>query len=118
MARFENREPRELKPFSPHCFRHTFITRCKKNGIPYEIIQRIMEKTGCSFGELTGWKKPIPDPLEVANTWEKADFTKKTIVEYIATAIENESIPEEFKQAYLEDLRSGVILNLIRRLLS
>lgn len=39
LAKFENREPFILKPFSPHCFRHTFVTRCKMNGVPYETIQ-------------------------------------------------------------------------------
>lgn len=39
LAKFENREPFVLKPFSPHCFRHTFVTRCKMNGVPYETIQ-------------------------------------------------------------------------------
>ena len=39
LAGFEKREPFVLKPFSPHCFRHTFVTRCKMNGVPYETIQ-------------------------------------------------------------------------------
>lgn len=39
LAKAEGREPIEMMPFSPHCFRHTFITRCKKNGVPYETIQ-------------------------------------------------------------------------------
>lgn len=39
LAKFENREPLVLKEFSPHCFRHTFVTRCKMHGVPYEIIQ-------------------------------------------------------------------------------
>lgn len=39
LAKFENREPFVLKEFSPHCFRHTFVTRCKMNGVPYEVIQ-------------------------------------------------------------------------------
>lgn len=39
IARYEDREPFIIKSFSPHCFRHTFVTRCKKNGIPYETIQ-------------------------------------------------------------------------------
>lgn len=39
LAKFEKREPFVLKPFSPHCFRHTFVTRCKMNGVPYETIQ-------------------------------------------------------------------------------
>lgn len=39
IAKREHREPYLLKPFSPHCFRHTFVTRCKKHGISYETIQ-------------------------------------------------------------------------------
>ena len=39
LAKIENREPFVLKPFSPHCFRHTFVTRCRMNSVPYETIQ-------------------------------------------------------------------------------
>lgn len=39
VAKYEDREPYVLKPFSPHCFRHTFVTRCKTKGIPYEVIK-------------------------------------------------------------------------------
>lgn len=51
-AKFEDREPRELKGFSPHCFRHTFITRCKKRGIPYETIKPYV---GHSKEEMTAY---------------------------------------------------------------
>lgn len=52
LAKKENREPRVLEMFSPHCFRHTFITRCKKNGIPYEIIKPYV---GHSREEMTAY---------------------------------------------------------------
>ncbi|NJE44657.1 site-specific integrase [Massilimicrobiota sp. SW1139] len=39
IAKRECREPFLLRPFSPHCFRHTFVTRCKKYGVSYETIQ-------------------------------------------------------------------------------
>ena len=39
LAKLENREPHLLPDFSTHCFRHTFVTLCKKYGIPYEHIQ-------------------------------------------------------------------------------
>ena len=73
-----------------------------------------MQKTGCTYEELTGWERVIPEPLKVTNTWEKADFTKKTLADYIATAVENADIPVEFKKAYIDDLYSGVLLNLIK----
>lgn len=52
LAKFENREPFYLKPFSPHCFRHTFVTRCKMNGISYETIQPYV---GHSNKEMTAY---------------------------------------------------------------
>ena len=52
LAKFEGREPRELKGFSPHCFRHTFITNCKKKGVPYEIIKPYV---GHSREEMTAY---------------------------------------------------------------
>lgn len=52
LANFEKREPFVLKPFSPHCFRHTFITRCKKNGIPYDVIKPYV---GHSREEMTAY---------------------------------------------------------------
>lgn len=52
MAKFEGREPRELKPFSPHCFRHTFITRARGKNIPYEVIKPYV---GHSREEMTAY---------------------------------------------------------------
>lgn len=52
LAKFENREPFILKPFSPHCFRHTFVTRCKMNGVAYETIQPYV---GHSDKEMTAY---------------------------------------------------------------
>ena len=52
LAKMEGREPYILKEFSPHCFRHTFITNCKKKGIPYEIIKAYV---GHSREEMTAY---------------------------------------------------------------
>lgn len=52
VAKFEEREPFVLKPFSPHCFRHTFVTRCKRNGVSYETIQSYV---GHSDKEMTAY---------------------------------------------------------------
>ncbi len=52
LAKFEGREPFVLKEFSPHCFRHTFVTRCKMNGVAYETIQPYV---GHSNKEMTAY---------------------------------------------------------------
>lgn len=41
-AEKENREPRELKSFTPHTLRHTFATRALENGIPPKVVQEIL----------------------------------------------------------------------------
>ncbi len=52
LAKLENREPHLIKEFSPHCFRHTFVTRCRMKGIPYETIQPYV---GHSDKEMTAY---------------------------------------------------------------
>lgn len=92
------------------------ISRWEKDpdSIPFQIIQRILEKTGASYEELTGWKKPIPNPLIVENTWKKADFTKCTLSEYIANALKQIDLPEEQRKAYIDDLSAGINASLIK----
>lgn len=92
------------------------ISRWEKDpdSMPFQIIQRILEKTGATYEELTGWKKPIPDPLKVEDTWQKADFTKCTLSEYIRNALQQIDLPEEQRKAYLDDLSSGINTNLVK----
>lgn len=52
LAKVENRDAFLLKPFSPHCFRHTFVTKCKKMGVSYETIQPYV---GHSNKEMTAY---------------------------------------------------------------
>ena len=52
LAKFEGREPYVLKPFSPHCFLHSFITMASHKGIPYEIIKPYV---GHSREEMTAY---------------------------------------------------------------
>lgn len=69
-AKFENREPFVLKEFSPHCFRHTFVTRCKMNGIPYETIQPYV---GHSNKEMTAYYDHNIPELDVSGL-QKVSF--------------------------------------------
>ncbi|MGN0596156.1 MAG: dynamin family protein, partial [Ruminiclostridium sp.] len=92
------------------------VSRWEKDpdSIPFQVIQKILEKTGATYEELTGWKKPIPKPLDIKNTWEKANFTKCTLSEYISDALKEMEISEEYRKAYIEDLQNGIVANLIK----
>ena len=52
IARFEGREPRVLEVFSPHTFRHTFITNASRNNVPYDVIRPFV---GHSKDEMTAY---------------------------------------------------------------
>lgn len=62
LAKVENRNSFVMKPFSPHCFRHTFITRCKMNGVPYETIQPYV---GHSTKEMTEYYNHYKEELDI-----------------------------------------------------
>jgi len=51
--------------------------------IPYEVLRKMAGVTGTTIDELVGYERPSPKPLEVDDTWRNADFTKRTIVDYI-----------------------------------
>lgn len=92
------------------------ISRWEKNpnSITLPVVQKILEKTGVSYEELTGWKKPIPKHLDVNNTWEKANFTKCTLSDYISTALGDKNLQDEYKKAYVEDLNNVITANLVK----
>ena len=70
LAKFENREPFVLKPFTPHCFRHTFVTRCKMNGVSYDTIQPYV---GHSDKEMTAYYNHEKRKID-RNELEKISF--------------------------------------------
>ena len=82
--------------------------------IDFGHIQIILEKTGVTFEELTGWKKPIPEPLSVDDTWKQVDFTKMTLSDYIKGALDQMDLPEELKESYIDDLNTGIVSNTIK----
>ena len=92
------------------------ISRWEKDpdNIPYHIIQRILEKTGATFEELTNWKKPIPEPLQVNDTWKQVEFTKRTLSDYIANELSKYNISNDLKKAYIDDLNKGIIAKLVK----
>lgn len=92
------------------------VSRWEKDpdSIPFQVIQKILEKTGATYEELTGWKKTIPKPLEIENTWEKANFTKLTLSEYVSVALKEMEVSDECRKAYIDDLQNVIVANLVK----
>ena len=92
------------------------VSRWEKDpdSMPFQVIQTILEKTGATYEELTGWKKPIPKPLDVKNTWAKVDFTKCTLSDYILKKLDEVDIPDQLRKAYIDDLSNGIATNLVK----
>jgi transcriptional regulator with XRE-family HTH domain len=65
--------------------RQDYISRLEQytEQIPLEVLVKIANVTGTTLDELIKYKRPTPKPLEVDDTWRSADFTKRTIVDYI-----------------------------------
>ena len=65
--------------------RQDYISRLEQSTeqIPLEVLVKIANVTGTTLDELIKYKRPTPKPLEVDDTWRSADFTKRTIVDYI-----------------------------------
>ena len=55
-------------------------------------LQKIVENTGMDFNTIMSYEKPKPTAFDAKNTWKKADFTKKSIIEYIKDLYENQHI--------------------------
>lgn len=66
--------------------RQDYISRLE-NGqaeLSIPVAKKIADAVGMTLDELFSYKKPAPKALEVSDTWRKADFTKRTIIEYIS----------------------------------
>lgn len=88
------------------------ISRWEKdsNSIPFQVIQKILEKTGATYEELTGWKKPILKPLDVKDTWKNMKLTNDSFSEIL----QEMHIPDEYRKSYIEDLQCGIAANLVK----
>ena len=66
--------------------RQDYISRLEKsvNSIPLEIMVKIANRTGSTIDELINFKRPTSKPFNVDDTWGKADFTKRTLVNYLS----------------------------------
>lgn len=91
------------------------VKELEKNNNPgLDIIQAIIQKTGMSFEEVTSFEKPKLKAFEAKYTWEKADFTKKSLIEYIRDSLTRMEVSEEHKEKYIKDFQLGIDANLVK----
>lgn len=91
------------------------VKELEKNNNPgLDIIQAIIQKTGMSFEEVTSFEKPKLKAFEAKYTWEKADFTKKSLIEYISDSLTRMEVSEEHKEKYIKDFQLGIDANLVK----
>jgi len=66
--------------------RQDFISRLEQSSgqIPLEILIKIAGIAGTTLDELVNYERQNPLPLVVADTWRTADFTKKSLGDYIS----------------------------------
>lgn len=86
----------------------------KSNEPGLTLIQKIIQKTGLSFEEVTSFEKPKLKAFEAKYTWEKADFTKKSLVEYIRESLKKMDVSEEHQKKYIDDFTLGIDANLVK----
>lgn len=86
-----------------------------------KVIQKIANSTGMDFNTICMYEKPRPKPLSVQNTWQNADFTKKTIVEYISDrlkAMSADGVTEEQRKKYIDELQTGINNRIVKPIIS
>lgn len=81
-------------------------------------LLKIAENTGLDFNTIMSYEKPKPTAFDAKNTWEKADFTKKSIIEYIKDNLEKMDVSEEQKRKYVDDLRDYIEKNIVKPTIS
>ena len=65
--------------------RQDYVSRLEKNPaqIPLDVLITIANKTGVTVDQLINYQKPVIKTLNTEFKWQSADFTKKTLIDYI-----------------------------------
>lgn len=82
--------------------------------ISFKILEKIAQNTGMTLNEVTGYEKPVLKAFDAEYTWEKADFTKKSLIGYIRQSLERMGVTEEQKKNYIDDFEMGIEANFIK----
>lgn len=86
----------------------------KAGEMPLTAIQKIAVETGLDFNTIPGFKKESPKALIPKDHWQNADFTKKSLTQYISNALEQYEVPEKAKKDYIDGLRQCIDASLTK----
>lgn len=86
----------------------------KAGEMPSTAIQKIAVETGLDFNTILGFKKESPKALIPKDHWQNADFTKKSLTQYISNALEKYDVPEKPKKDYIDGLRQCIDASLTK----
>ena len=72
-------------------------------------IQNIAEKTGLDYNAILSYEKPKIEQFQAEDAWEKIDFTKKSLVGYLESALDNYNLTDEYKRKYIDDYINKIV---------
>ena len=96
--------------------RQDSVSRMEKNPetIDLTMLMKIANATGQSLDELVGYKKTVPQALDVEDTWETNGFMKKTFLEYLTSRIKELNLTKKEYSLIYKELEE-MIQNTLRK---
>lgn len=91
--------------------RQDYVSRLEKNPaqIPLDVLITIANKTGMTIDQLLNYQKPIIKTLNTEFKWQSADFTRRTLIDYIERfSADFKNMTDARYDKIISDLRSGV----------
>ncbi|NBK79287.1 Dynamin family protein [bacterium D16-76] len=90
------------------------VKRWEEGNCNLDALQKIAQKTGADLNTIAGYEKPTPQAVTPANTWEKAEFTKKSLVQYISDETEKFHLEETQRKNYIDGLEQCLAAYLVK----
>ena len=78
------------------------VQELDKTGKPdMDLIVKIATKSGLDFNTILSYEQPRVKPISAKDTWEKTNFTKKSLSGYLNSALEQMDIPDDMRKNYI-----------------
>lgn len=91
------------------------VQELDKTGKPdMDLIVKIATKSGLDFNTILSYEKPRVKPISAKDTWEKTNFTKKSLSGYLNSALKQMDIPDDMQKNYIDDLEIGIMSKFVK----